>query len=529
MASDDARQPSPTAAHDCYILALPPELIDGILSHLTPTDLAIASAVCRALRKHATSELSWQRHVQSNVPGHEISTPYPCGTWRELYVAHDPRWFLVRHKLWFCDRELTGQMIIVRYDERRGCIEGYQLLANRARDGSEPWIAHQGVHIHYFEPRVKLHLDKPVLQFDVRRPTRNGGDDDDVASNEASSVRWSAGRRRRRRKRPFSEYPMCMSGSDPRFSNFRLTKPLARPYFSGPDVLFPYEYVWPPPAIPARHRVVGQPAGIIPFPPIEPARPRRSSASSTDDEGEGGEGARRPRSALRRSEISDQVFQIRQWLEMGPPQIGVHLGEEIVTYSTLDPALYTPTPEKPWRGIWVGDYSGHGCEFLLIHQPDEAGEEGGCSLDPLKQSKDESDEAFGDRFLSERVHRGRLEAIKLTGDPNVPRGEYTFIADELGDAGFVGVSQEEPFRGARVVKSRGHIASIGFFNGKWLIKTSARFACLIRKSSGVEVVGSFIACRFRWLNRQLTWLLLRSIHGISAHTHKPQPARPVLG
>jgi len=52
----------------------------------------------------------------------------------------------------------------------------------------------------------------------------------------------------------------------------------------------------------------------------------------------------------------------------GPPDLGltgVHIGEEIITYSTLDPVLYTPTPTKPWRGIWVGDYSGHGCEFLV--------------------------------------------------------------------------------------------------------------------------------------------------------------------
>jgi hypothetical protein len=45
---------------------------------------------------------------------------------------------------------------------------------------------------------------------------------------------------------------------------------------------------------------------------------------------------------------------------------GLHLGEEVYTYATLDPKLYTPTEEKPYRGIWVGDYSGHGCEFLLV-------------------------------------------------------------------------------------------------------------------------------------------------------------------
>ncbi len=416
------------------LLTLPPELIDTIFSYLTPVELAGVSAVCRALRSHAISDLQWQRHVISNLPGRKISSPYPCESWRELYASHDPYWFLTKHKLWFCDRELTGQMIIVRYDERRGCIEGYQLLATRARDGSEPWMADQDVHIHYFEPRVKLHLDKPILQFNA---CRLGWD---VPSTQSSS-------RPNPPSRVSSERPMSMNhGSDPRFSNFILTKPLAGFSFNDSNLLFPYEYVWPPPTVPARHRVTGQPDGIHHFATYIGQNRRLSEESP-----------------VRRSEISDQTFQIRQWMEMGPPHIGVRLGEEIVTYSTLDPLLYAPTAEKPWRGIWVGDYSGHGCEFLLINQPDGADED----RTPLVRGEDEGKEAFRERFLRERVHRGRLEAVKLTGDPNVPRGEYTFVADDLGEEGFVGITQDPPFRGARVVKSKGHIAAMGFFNGEF--------------------------------------------------------------
>lgn len=61
---------------------------------------------------------------------------------------------------------------------------------------------------------------------------------------------------------------------------------------------------------------------------------------------------------------------------------------------------------------------------------------------------------------------GRLEAIKLTGDMNIPRGEYTFIAPEIGDAGLVRVADEDIFKGARFVKSAGHIAQRGFREGK---------------------------------------------------------------
>lgn len=123
----------------------------------------------------------------------------------------------------------------------------------------------------------------------------------------------------------------------------------------------------------------------------------------------------------------------------------------------------TPTPARPWRGVWVGDYNVHGCEFLLINQPD-VDEEG--YLEPLARLPNESDEEFQARFLSRKVYRGRLEAIKLTGDPNVPRGEYTFLANDLGDDGLVGIAQGPPFHGARIVKSQGHVAAFGFASGE---------------------------------------------------------------
>jgi hypothetical protein len=149
--------------------------------------------------------------------------------------------------------------------------------------------------------------------------------------------------------------------------------------------------------------------------------------------------------------------------------IGIHMGEDISSYSTLDPKLYTPTETRPYRGIWAGDYSGHGFEFLLIHQPDEP-----PATDAelgLFRDEDESDEAWKERCLEARVFRGRLEAIKLTGDPNVPRGEYTFVADDLGPEGFVRRVHDPPLigadpRGTRVVRSKGHVALTGFVEGR---------------------------------------------------------------
>lgn len=433
----DAVLPRPAVDGPPGLLQLPLELLDAILRFLSPVSLAIARRVCKKLHVHADADFHWQRHVQANLPGNPITTAYPFRTFRELYACHDPYWFIPRNKVWFCDRGLTGQMIVAQYDQRRGVIEGYQILAVRDRETSEPWLADAEVHIHYFDPQVKLHRDKPVIQFNP--PSRE----------DLAPVNWSTGNPGVPRKHSiFSELPMRISqGTDPRLSNVILAKPLTEDMTR--DTLsaeWPYGFVWPPPTIPAHHRVGAQASGIMPLPTH---RLTRASPSVW-----------KPAS---RSEISDQAFRVRQWMEMGPPTLGLHVGEEIVTYSTLDPKLYTPTKEKPWRGIWVGDYSGHGCEFLLLNQPDCEGDD-----QPLERATEETDAEFEERFRRERLYRGRLEAIKLTGDPNVPRGEYTFIAKDLGEDGFIGVAHDPPFRGARVVKSKGHIANMGFYNGKCL-------------------------------------------------------------
>jgi len=152
---------------------------------------------------------------------------------------------------------------------------------------------------------------------------------------------------------------------------------------------------------------------------------------------------------------------------------------------------YTPTKERPWQGIWCGDYSGHGCEFLLITQsdgqkalPDKArkaiatwprtniepwGHDGGDSDEDASDNEDEP--ATGSLQFETLIHEdphhsessspggasstpkhvdeapycGRLEAIKLTGDPNIPRGEITFVADDIGVGGFLGHATEPEF------------------------------------------------------------------------------------
>ncbi|KAG5929779.1 hypothetical protein E4U42_004592 [Claviceps africana] len=455
-------------ADRCPLLDLPLELIDSILTHLSAIDLSSISATCRKLHTQAVADLHWLRCVQENVPGLTLSTPGPCESFRELYMAHDPAWFLPKYKIWFCDRDLMGKLVIVRFDPRRGCIEGYQLLAVSHKHTFEEWSADSDVIIYGFEPQVKLHLEKPVLQLNVR-----DGHEFRRRVARAGANRFAA------------EVPMMREDrTDLMFSNFLFTRPMDVEAADAKLVLeYPYDHVWPPPAVPATQHV----SGARSVQAAENILPRHAPES--------------------RSEISDHTFRIRQWMEMpGTPSPsslmggqagslpesfnglvhalntlnsvlngssmtlvdagGIHIGEEVITYSTLDPVLYTPTESKPWRGIWVGDYSTHGCEFLLINQPDDA-----ATTDAelgLARGPDESEEAWERRRREARMYRGRLEAIKLTGDPNVPRGEYSFVADDLGPGGFVATASEPPFAGARVVKSKGHMAGTGFVRDKYV-------------------------------------------------------------
>jgi hypothetical protein len=129
--------------------------------------------------------------------------------------------------------------------------------------------------------------------------------------------------------------------------------------------------------------------------------------------------------------------------------------EATITYSTLDPSLYTPTKIKPYQGIWVGDYSAHGCEFLLLRQ-----------TDPNTENENLDETMDTDPQTEDIVQQGRLEAIKLTGDPNVPRGQYSFIAEDIGPKGLIRITTDEPFAGSRIVHCEGHVAGLGFRDGE---------------------------------------------------------------
>ncbi|KAL2268408.1 hypothetical protein VTJ83DRAFT_3254 [Remersonia thermophila] len=504
-----AMHPEQPATPDapCCLTQLPVELIASILSYLGPVDLARVSSTCRTLYAHATEDRLWRAHVQANVPCQTVTSSSPCPSFRQLYRAHDPRWFLPRYKIWFGDSTYLGSLILVRYDQHRGCIEGYLLLANNR--STDPPFAVDNLWVSPFEPDIHLHLDQPSFRLPANphhdhprvhgRPVltlKRRRDEDGAGSGQPV---WE----REDPPPPSPTDPVVMDLGSWSYikTTFRLARCLPRQQEENRDRRPPSspDAVWPSPSIPSSHRVLATAMSTH-----TTLGPRHCPASRRD--------------------ICDRAFRIARGafhfrpvalFESLPeePAVGARTQfcEEVTTYATLDPALYTPTRRRPLRGIWVGDYGVHGCEFLLLHQPDDdddadddndnhdaadadeddddEGEEAEASKsEPKPEAAGEGDGLEGDHATASDpssptktqknpakhkrsqypVFRGRLEAIKLTGDSNVPRGQASFVVDDLGEGGFVGVADEGPFAGARRVKSKGHIARAGFTSDEYI-------------------------------------------------------------
>lgn len=402
---------------------LPSELLDQILSYLSAEDLTAVSATCHTLKDHAFDDRLWASIVNSQLPI-KLDDPAPFESFRTLYAVHYPFWFIPRNKIWFSDTAHTGNLIMTRYDHRRGIIDAFRVLAERQSNAQlQFWEYNPEVIIQTFHPRVFLWFDDPVMCLVPRSSNLPAG---------AGPLQHLHGEIR---------MPMALE-SQSVFNAFSLCS--NKDSSISADTLA--ENQWPPLKIPASKRVYRNPD---------------SHWSGWDE---------RPR---RLAEISDSAFRIRKWayFRMGLPVFEGDNNEAISTYATLDPSLYTPTKSRPYQGIWVGDYGAHGCEFLLVLQrdrePAESATEYGhstagasVSSSPSGVSRDYAGFETGD--YGTVIPKGSLEAIKLTGDPNVPRGEISFIADDIGDDGLVRVADEDPFRGARIVASKGHLAGVGF-------------------------------------------------------------------
>ncbi|EEP77471.1 conserved hypothetical protein [Uncinocarpus reesii 1704] len=401
-AANHARAEDGTPQYTPPLLSLPSELLYEIFNYLPSLSLVSLSATCQFLREHANNELLWAALVNSNLHA-PLDCPAPFESFRSLYAAHYPFWFLVRKRIWFSDVHNTGKLILVRYNASRGRIEGFRIVASNSFRQFQIWPVNASVIINSFDPDVSLWLDDPVILLNKN-----------VASTFTSNPttrQWEV------------QMPMDLE-SQGVFSSFLFCdKRSPRPDMCPSSV-------WPPSRIPTDERV------WIP----------ESETGAVETCG----------SPMRLGDLSESGFRVRRWIQFNRSQItsmeiGVRI-DGVATYGTLNPELYTPTKDKPYRGIWVGDYSGHGCEFLLmVHgnpdpRPSSYYTRETMEEDTTPSSSAESAQGTG----SEDIPGGSLKAIKLTGDPNIPRGEISFQADDIGPGGTIRIAHEEPFEGARV-------------------------------------------------------------------------------
>lgn len=410
------------------LLDLPSEIIDQILTSLPPVDLSKTCQTCKTLNYQGSANRLWKTFLRDSLPHDENHSHNPFESWKEMYGIHYPYWFLPKYKIWFADRTTSsnpfiGQLILVRYDYRIGSIEGYRLVAEHPEVNTFfQWTHDTSVLIHNFDPRVSIFLDDPIVKID------HGA--------------FGSGLNRLQQEVPMSRGPHHNSRPSINSSIFP-TIPIP-PHRQARSMS-----LWPPFIIPAKDRVRTESPSLFKDPSHKP---------KTYDE------------------MSEMTFRLRRWLILGgfSEHFGFRTSEDVVTYSTILPEYYTPTIERPYQGLFIGDYAGHGCEFLLIIQstPDEAQRFPAVTENPARSIIED----LVPRLPANLPHistpdpvgcQGRLDAIKLTGDPNIPRGEATWIAEDISRTGLIRIAQEKEFRGARVVKSSGHIAGGGFRNDRY--------------------------------------------------------------
>lgn len=111
------------------LLGLPSELVQHVLAFLQPTDLAIVAQVCRRLYVESYDDAIWHGKINAYFQA-PIPKPTTTKSFRELYVAHHPHWFLLTERVWFGDSEPSGKLLVTKYDEATGSINAYTVLVS---------------------------------------------------------------------------------------------------------------------------------------------------------------------------------------------------------------------------------------------------------------------------------------------------------------------------------------------------------------------------------------------------------------
>jgi Cyclin D1 binding domain/F-box-like len=406
-------------SEDKSIFRLPQELQLLILSNLPAKTLLSVAQTCQYLRLLALDDTVWCALVQENVP---FKLPAACPSfpsWREAYINLYPCWFLARQRLWISNHEIAGGLVVARYILAKNQIELWH-LAVRTEESSYP--------------STQWQHDGSVMIFDFRPIIESYSK---LFPNSAPLLRIP---------HPSGTMRRDPDGKLVGMGALQFAKDLPQ------EAIGPTTAVWPPQVIPA------------------PGRTRNMSINNYRSIGH---------CPQKLSEVSENVFRLLEVSSLHRLGLNTDLSRRndlMETYGTICQEAYTPTKNRPFRGIWVGDYNGHGAEYVIFLQPDNKYEiriprDATEEIERLSEEDATQHPAYDingfdeDRFPGSRLE-GSLLGVKITGDINVPKGEFTFIVRDIGTEATLRIAEEEPFRGARVVRGVGHVAGLLLSHGK---------------------------------------------------------------
>lgn len=399
------------------ILRLPRTTLTRIFSYLDPESLARAAAVSHQFREFAYSEDLWKTLINSYLPT-PIESCEPAPSFRRLFIAFHPYWFIPQFRFWLSDEQPRGQMILAHFNTTNLCIEAWAVGATRENSRYRPWSVDPEVMIHESDMRVHVDQHRLVFRFGV-------GDEQWIGDEKDRGLRHARAAM------------MYEEGTAAVRSRVELSLEQRQTKTSFEDLA-----MWPMPDVSASTSPSKLPAGTsIPDSYRPRSRPTRCH----------------PTFSLRHR-VDSPAEDGSTGVDPTSTQPDRHVVGNAITYGTISPDAYATNAEKPWQGVWCGDYFDHGAELLLILQPNATNE-------PIPTGTVHSEEtavnSSGNVAAEDRRCKSLL-AVKLTGDSNIPRWQYSFVVPDLLKDGLLRVAEEDEFRGARVVRSALHIAAKGF-------------------------------------------------------------------
>ncbi|KAF8420515.1 hypothetical protein EV426DRAFT_644436 [Tirmania nivea] len=478
------------------LCSLPNELLLQILTYLPPVSLCSLAKTCSFFSQLTLDDTLWHAFVAQL----RISSPAPYKSFRELYVSLRPHLYLAPH-LWFSTRRIGGSLYVFRYNPQTGNIEGVPLVGLRGWNGPRSGTGGEGGYISdddqtlsiatFKRPKVRCFGNDPKVKI-VCGPDTYYDKKTGLMVDRATGDTWKSGEegvvslgrvklvprdpRAETTARPkgvnhISSYSEDDSDEHEQLDVSQLQ--LGIPTTPRTPVRDNHDRtLWPPSMIPSREYVRLPPIGkggahsmadwdvnVTSPQELPHAFPRSDSnaiptyCSSLFPEP--------PLTPLDESFAFDHVYVYRSMenSNVWAPPTSCSVFQTVDLFTKVHPSLYTRQalsstiePEKAntdLGGVWLGDYFTHGPEFLLFQHP--------------------------------RKYNKRLEVTKLTGDINVPRGEYTFIVPNIGHdsedgrsnlpSSFVRYAQPatDPkiWSGKPVYKGQGQLAHRGFTRRTW--------------------------------------------------------------